>query len=436
MTRAPELSVVIPTHNRRASLLRLLGALRNGTLSPDRFEVIVSADGCSDDTVDVLSRTAFPWPLRVVEQTPAGGAARARNLGAQVARGETIVFVDDDIEPFASMLEVHATAHADARAGGSEPLVLIGAPVPVRAPDSGFHHIAVWGWWEQQLERMAEPGHRFAYHDVFTGILSMPASVFADVGGFEPSLPFSCRDDSELGLRLIKRGVRIAFSREGGGRHHEMRPRESLLRRKLAEGSADALLARLHPELWRALPLSLDQGTIALRTLRGLAFGAPAVGGLIARAASLLLDGLEWLRMRGSWRRVNAALMYYEYWRGVASFLGGKSALVSIAEAARIVEGNRRGGELSIDLADGVVAAAAAVDAARPDALRVLFAGREIGRVEPRAGAEPLRGRHIGSELVRHLAGPLAAALALEEVAGRRAPWPLRARAPAAGTAS
>ena len=83
----PRISVVIPTHNRRDSLLRLLRALREGTYPHERFDVVIVADGCTDDTVAVLHRTPFPFAMRVLEQSPGHGAGAARNLGAAHAAG-------------------------------------------------------------------------------------------------------------------------------------------------------------------------------------------------------------------------------------------------------------------------------------------------------------------------------------------------------------
>ena len=49
-------SVIIPTHNRSASLRRTLDALRRQTYSLEQVEVVVVADGCIDDTVEMLNR--------------------------------------------------------------------------------------------------------------------------------------------------------------------------------------------------------------------------------------------------------------------------------------------------------------------------------------------------------------------------------------------
>jgi glycosyltransferase involved in cell wall biosynthesis len=409
----PEISVIVPTHNRRDSILRLLGALGAGTFAADRFEIIAVCDGCTDDTVAVLSDLATPFRLAVVTQSPGRGAASARNLGARHARAKLLLFIDDDIEPLPTLLEAHAKLHRDAIDG--EALVVVGAPLPVRRPDANFAHIAVWGWWEQQFERMSRPGHRFTYAEVFSGILSLQAAMFAEAGGFEPALN-SCRDDSELGLRLIRLGARVAFTREGGGLHHEIRNHTQLLSRKRAEGRADVILARKHAELRPDLQFAHGKSqTLRLRTVRGLAMYAPVVGDAVQLGSRLGLRLLERMRLRGTWRAVYAASLYYAYWRGVTDTLGGARAtqreLEQHHDAARRTERDIARHEIELDLADGLDTAMALLDRARPRGARVRFGDADVAHIAPIPGAEPLRGAHLRANLPGRW--PFAANLAL-----------------------
>lgn len=419
---SPLLSVIVPTHQRRDSVVRLLGALGDGGVSPDQFEVVVVVDGSTDGTAEALAALAPAFALRVLEQSPAGGAARARNAGATVARGSLLLFMDDDIELLPGALAEHVRAHETHRpaSGDAEPLVLIGAPIPVRSAADGFHERAIWGWWEQQFERLALPGHRWRYDDVYSGVLSMPASLFTAVGGFETGLPSSCRDDSEIGLRLIARGARFAFSRAAGGLHHETRSRARLIERKMAEGRADAMLARLHPALWSSLRLSWPEAPAmsGLGVLRRLAFDAPRVGDLAARLGDAMLGLLERLRVRYVWRQLNAAMMYYWYWRGVCLAVVDRSALRELG--VRSADATVECGALTIDLREGVDAASALVERERPAALRVRYDGLPVGDVPAIAGAERLRGAHVRGVLDR-LGEPLLTALALSELASSAA---------------
>ena len=90
---APEISVVVPTHNRRALLARTLaGALDQEGVD---HEVVVVDDGSSDGTAAFLSTIDDPR-LRVVRHDRAEGVAAARNDGIAQARGAWLAFLDDD----------------------------------------------------------------------------------------------------------------------------------------------------------------------------------------------------------------------------------------------------------------------------------------------------------------------------------------------------
>src|SRR5262245_25867711 len=93
---APDLSIVVPTYNRRAGIERFLRALEEQTFPATRFEVVVVDDGSTDGTDAALAAMQTPYRLRVLHQENAGPAA-ARNAGLREAQGRLIVFLDDDV---------------------------------------------------------------------------------------------------------------------------------------------------------------------------------------------------------------------------------------------------------------------------------------------------------------------------------------------------
>jgi glycosyltransferase involved in cell wall biosynthesis len=92
------ISVVIPSYNRKALLLRTLAALRAQTLPA--LEVIVADNGSSDGSREAAAAAG----ARVVLEGERGPAA-ARNRGAEAAAGDIIAFLDDDSAPEADWLE-------------------------------------------------------------------------------------------------------------------------------------------------------------------------------------------------------------------------------------------------------------------------------------------------------------------------------------------
>lgn len=104
------LTVAIPTHNRSAVLRQTLEQLTHVTI-PEGFdwEVIVVQNNCSDDTATMLAELQNRLPLRALSETRPG-VNHARNAALEAARGEIIVFTDDDTLPAEGWL----TAYVDA----------------------------------------------------------------------------------------------------------------------------------------------------------------------------------------------------------------------------------------------------------------------------------------------------------------------------------
>ena len=92
MTR-PILSVVIPTWNRARLVCEAIQSALDQRPGP--VEVIVVDDGSTDDTTEVLARR-FSSSIRLNRRPERGGIGSARNLGASLARGELLAFLDSD----------------------------------------------------------------------------------------------------------------------------------------------------------------------------------------------------------------------------------------------------------------------------------------------------------------------------------------------------
>lgn len=89
----PEVSIVVPTHDRCGRLPRLLASM----LAQDHpsFELIVVDDGSRDDTQRLLAACTDPR-LRVLSHGTARGVSAARNTGTRAARGRWVAWCDDD----------------------------------------------------------------------------------------------------------------------------------------------------------------------------------------------------------------------------------------------------------------------------------------------------------------------------------------------------
>ncbi len=393
-------AVVIPTHNRRASLERTVRSLSAQTQLPEFMEIIVVADGCSDGTREIAGLRR-PVAVRLIEQ-PRQGPAAARNRGAAAATADILIFLDDDIDVCPGFLAAHLRAHEDEHAR-----VVIGYLPPDLQGRRDLFAIMLRGWWEAMFDGMRDPGHRFFYSDLLSGNFSIRRALFEEVGGFNESL--RCHEDYELGLRLIRTGARFAFAEAAAGWHHEGTDLTRALQRKRDEGAADVALARRHPTLTRELPLCrrVERLSRRHRILRNLAVSHPRAGDLFERGCRAVLPILEGARLRIRWRRLLEDVLSYWYWRGAGESMNNSTVAQLCGPAS-----TRDAEPYDLDLRPGLTAAIEAVDAARPESVRLWWGPALIGTIPPHPGAERLRGRHLPSILRRHFYRPLGEAVA------------------------
>ncbi|MEJ2749405.1 MAG: glycosyltransferase family 2 protein [Anaerolineae bacterium] len=87
----PTVSVIIPVHNGRHTFPHCLASVAEAIHAP--HEVIVVGDGVGHEYDDLLAHYGF----RYLKLDTCQGAARARNVGAQVAAGDVLFFLDSDV---------------------------------------------------------------------------------------------------------------------------------------------------------------------------------------------------------------------------------------------------------------------------------------------------------------------------------------------------
>lgn len=215
-------TVVIPTYKRSARLHALLSCLvhQDGeTLQ----QVIVCDDGSPDDTAAVARSFADKLPLEYRVQEDLGfRAGQARNMGIGDARGDVIIFIDDDVVFPRDFVAAHLDAHRARR----EPAVVIGfrhrshhvdALPPERAdviasePDD---RVAVVG-----ADGAGAPMHPTPWMFVYSCNFSVPRGV--------PELQFDEHfvgwglEDIDLGYRLLRAGLPLVVAPKASVLHIE-----------------------------------------------------------------------------------------------------------------------------------------------------------------------------------------------------------------------
>ena len=318
----PRVSVIIPTHERRASVARALHALAHQTLAPDAYEIIVAIDGSTDGTRELVESVRAPCAVKAVWKLR-GGRASACNAGLRMAMAPIVLFLDDDMEASERLVEAHLAAHEKASHVG-----LFGA-VPIRTDvRSPTVTRFVASRFNGHLANLAMPGYDFGLRGFYSGNFSVARRTMMDIGGYDETFTVYGHEDLELSLRLRSAGVHIVFSPDAVAHQHYEKDFATLARDTLEKGRTAVQLARKHPDSIRDLELSqFDRGPLASRLLRDALLAAdarwPAVRDQVVRITSWLGD-----RRAPGLHRAYPAVLDYFYW------LGARAAQEEVAVAS------------------------------------------------------------------------------------------------------
>ncbi len=174
------ISVIIPAHNEARYLGRTLEGLHRQNYG--WLEVIVVANGCTDETAELARGRCHR--LIVLSQKCLG---TARNLGARMARGELLVFLDADtvLEPMALRRIAEAFSRQDASG------TIRGRPDTERLPYRLVYGLKNFVHWSR-------------LHAGSSGVIICWKDHFVRAGGFDEGL--EVRENSELMKRLRRFG--------------------------------------------------------------------------------------------------------------------------------------------------------------------------------------------------------------------------------------
>lgn len=228
-----EISVVLCSYNRIASLEKVLLSLSDQTLPADQFEVVVVDDGSTDGTSERVQSLDLPY--RLVLRTQANqGLAGARNTGIMAASGWVVLFIDDDVLADKRLLAEHLRSHFK-------------------------HRKAVVNGWVNHVETPVRPEkRRFTMADISTSFfwtsnVSVKREHLLAAGLFDEDFKEYGWEDQELGLRLMALGLKARNNYKAVG-YHVKRPPEStdvkgMLRQAEAKARTALLYIKKHPRL-------------------------------------------------------------------------------------------------------------------------------------------------------------------------------------------
>lgn len=230
-------TIQLCTYNRAALLERVLEACFDQTVADDSYEVVLVDDGSSDETPSVIERARLHAPCAfIVVSQENRGLAGARNSGIARARGERIIFIDDDVLVLPNFVAEHLRSHA-----ASPEAIVRGGAIEVESLD--------------ELPPPVWSIKNYSGNYFWTTNVSAPLATIRAIGGFDESFSEYGWEDIDVGLRLRARGVKAVFNPRALVYHFKPPLRassiEAMVRQARAKARTAVALARLHPH-WRA----------------------------------------------------------------------------------------------------------------------------------------------------------------------------------------
>jgi O-antigen biosynthesis protein len=217
-TDKPLVSVVVPVHNKFEMTYVGLCALALA-YNEAEFEVIVVDDGSADETLGIRKIVSG---ITLVRHETAVGFVRACNAGARVARGEYLVFLNNDTEPTSRWLDEMLYFFTN-----FDDIGLVGAKLLY--PDGSLQEAGgiVWNsgnpWNYGRGANPAAPSYSYSRQaDYLSGAAIMvPRKVWKAVGGFSDEFAPAYFEDTDLAFKVREHGLKTVYAAMSLVYHYE-----------------------------------------------------------------------------------------------------------------------------------------------------------------------------------------------------------------------
>ena len=188
-----QISFIVIGRNEAATILRSLASVfcaASAAQLPSYEAIYVDSDS-TDGSVSMV-REQYGDSVRVIRLTGIRNAGIARNVGASVATGKILFFIDGDMEVDSAFLgrvldARHELVHPVVTGRLPEMIYDVERRVVARAAD------------RRQIRKQE-------YRASLGGVFLIDRAIFESVGGFAPELRVN--EDLDLGLRLARAGTR------------------------------------------------------------------------------------------------------------------------------------------------------------------------------------------------------------------------------------
>ena len=238
------ISVILATYNRAQVLNKCLSSLSLQTLPVSLFEVLIGDDDSTDDTEEVVRsylKTLQIYYSRAIKSN----VCAVRNRVLVHARGDYILFINDDTIPSKNLLEMHYATHEEHH---SEKICVMGKIELIEK-----NICTPFMYYSRFLTDDSNFGKiPFTYQDfriAWTCNISVKRSALSRIGPFDEDFTLWGYDDIEYFYRLFMTGYRVYYNPLCSAKHDHFFTIISECSRNLQCGHNTILMCLKHREL-------------------------------------------------------------------------------------------------------------------------------------------------------------------------------------------
>ena len=230
-----KVSVVIPTYKRPALLLKCLSNLQQQNFSKENYEVIIITDGPDNTKNEIaffLQQQLF-FNVSCYSLKEKKGPAAARNKGVEYAKGELIVFTDDDCLPQKDWINEYWNAYtslSEKEAAFTGKTIVPHAETPTD--------------YEQNIMHLQTA-------EFITANCAIPKKTFKKVNGFDEDFTIAWREDSDMHFKLLEASVSIYTIKNAVVIHPVRKANWGVSLKEQKKSLFNALLYKKHPHLYK-----------------------------------------------------------------------------------------------------------------------------------------------------------------------------------------
>lgn len=200
--------MIVPTFRRTDKLINLLQTLEQ-QITDFGYEVIVVNDA-EDEDISWLNKRFPSLNLSTMNLRGRHGRPIARNHGAKLAKGDVLIFVDDDMTVNPGFVDAHLRAHTHPKIAAVG-RILTANEIPITPL---ARYIEYQGLVRHLREKPLPP-------KVFrTGNASVAKATFVEVGMFDESIT-TYGEDMDLAMRLSYAGTEFVYAKGAIAYHHD-----------------------------------------------------------------------------------------------------------------------------------------------------------------------------------------------------------------------